>query len=60
MCPYLQTLTQISRYLPEGLLCCLYPDGHSPPLWGFTSSRVSNTKSSPGESKGEVGHAKGT
>lgn len=46
MCPYLQTLAQVSGHLPEGLLCCLYPDGCSLPLWGFASSGISNTKSS--------------
>lgn len=42
----LQTLIQVfSAHLPAGLLCHVYPDSHSPPLRGFSSSSIS--KQSP-------------
>lgn len=47
-----QTLIQVFPVqLPAGLLCHVYPDNHSSPLQGFSSSRASNMKSPLREGK---------
>lgn len=52
----------LSCAAPCGILCHVYPDNHSSPLQGFSSSRVSNMKSRLREGKRDQvkRHPKGT
>lgn len=57
--PHLQTLTQESGHLPEGFLCSLYPEGHSPPLLGFHFFKSLNHKEQSQRKQRVWRHAKG-